>query len=327
MDLAWYWPLAALAVAIFGLLFGQLLKGIDRVLVARMQSRVGPPLVQPLLDIKKLLTKETIIPASAIPWLFSAMPMLALLVTLTVLFYLPIAGFDPVLSGSGDLILIIYLLAVPGVALVIGGFASGSPYGSVGAQREMVMMIAYELPLAVTIVALAWLHGSFELTAMVAEPAWEQVGVLGAAGLVLLLISMLYITPAELSKVPFDAPEAETEIAGGLLAEYSGRNMALFYLSDGVKTLAVTGLIVVLFFPWTLTDLLPLLDDMGEIASGALNVLFFMLKVILVTFVSTTLIRSVYARLRIEQAVQQYWFSLTSVALMGLVLLMADPAL
>ena len=84
------------------------------------------------------------------------------------------------------------------------------------------------------------------------------VGILAFIGFIILLLVIIIVTPAELSKIPFDAPEAETEIAGGLLAEYSGRNLAMFYLTDGVKTVVMASIIVALFFPYNISPILGL---------------------------------------------------------------------
>jgi formate hydrogenlyase subunit 4 len=89
-----------------------------------------------------LFTKENIIPENSIPWIFNLAPLIGLVVTISILLYLPIGGFEPLVSSNGDLILILYLLIIPSLAMVIGGFASGSPYATVGAQREMATMIA-----------------------------------------------------------------------------------------------------------------------------------------------------------------------------------------
>ena len=144
-------------VAVLGIILGLFFNGIDRVLAARMQARVGPPITQPFRDLRKLLLKETIVPMHAVKWLFNAMPLLSLAAAITILLFIPLAGFPPVLQGSGDLILLLYLLLFPSLALVIAGFASASPYATVGAQREMVTMLSFELPLAITTVSIAWL--------------------------------------------------------------------------------------------------------------------------------------------------------------------------
>ena len=249
--------LGAVLMAAFGILAGLWYSGLDRVLAARMQARIGPPVRQPFLDIRKLMAKENIVPANAIPWLFNGAPLVALAGAVTLLLYIPMSSFGclPVLGAYGDLVLIMYLLAIPALAMVAGGLASGSPYATIGAQREMVAMIAYELPLAATIIAFAWklsragLANPFSLATLAATPVWTLVGPLGVIGVLLLLATMILVVPGELGRIPFDAPEAETEIAGGLIVEYSGRNLALLTLSLAVKTIVVMALIVALFFP------------------------------------------------------------------------------
>jgi NADH-quinone oxidoreductase subunit H len=261
---------------------------------------------------------------------FNLAPIMGLVATFTILLYIPIGSIQPVLEGSGDLILILYLLIIPSLAMVIGGFASGSPYATVGAQREMATMIAYEFPLAIIIIGLAWrvsivgtIEGSvFSLATMIANPLWNIVSIPGFIGLILLLLILMVVTPAELSKIPFDSPEAGTEIAGGLLVEYSGRNLALFYLTDGVKTVVMASLIVALFFPYNIAPLLGL--ESASIVAYTADFLFYLLKLFIVIFFSVTLIRVGIARLKIDQIVYTYWVWFTLIALLGLVAVMWD---
>jgi len=316
----------AVLVAAFSIIIGLLLMGFDRIVAARMQARIGPPLTQPFTDIRKLLAKENVVPENAIPWLFNLAPIIALASAITILFYLPIGGFAPVLSGGGDLILVMYLLTLPALALVAGGFASGSPYATVGAQREMVTMIAYEFPLAIVVVAIAWRLAAagislpFSLATIEANPVWGLVGPLGAIGLLILLIVLLIVTPAELSRVPFDTPEAETELAGGILVEYSGKNLALFSLTQGVKTVAMASLVVALFFPYRLAAIAGISGFVGAV----IDLLFYILLITLVAFISVSVIRVSMARFRINQVVSVYWIYLAIAGLAGLLLVMVD---
>jgi len=328
MDLAGI-IIAAVLIAVFGIIVGLFLMGIDRIAAARMQARIGPPLTQPFTDIRKLLAKENIVPDNAIPWLFHLAPIVALASGITILLYLPIGGFAPVLSGGGDLILVMYLLTVPALALVAGGFASGSPYATVGAQREMVTMIAYEFPLAIVIITVAWKVAAagvalpFTLASVQANPVWGLVGPLGIIGFLILLVVLLIVTPAELSRIPFDTPEAETELAGGILVEYSGKNLALFSLAQGVKTVAMSALVVAIFFPYSLAAIAGLVG----IAGVALDILWFIALVTLVSFIAVSVIRVSMARFRINQVVSVYWVYLAVAGLAGLVLVMADHLL
>ena len=319
----------AIVIGVFAIIIALLYKGIDRKIAARMQSRVGPPVRQPFRDVIKLFLKENVVPRHATKWLFNLSPVIALASSMTILLYLPMGSFGPILSTEGDLILILYLLIIPSLAMVLGGFASGSPYATVGAQREMVLMMSLEFPLAVVIVSLAWrlkevgVSNPFSLVSISSNPIWNNVGVVGIVGCSILLLVLLLITPGELSKIPFDVPEAETEIAGGLLAEYSGRNLAMFYLTDAVKTVVVASLIVTLFFPYNLS---PFLSFSG-ITAYIVDFLFYLFKLFLVILFAVTMVRVGVARLKIDQVTSVYWINLTLLALIGLVLLMFDKIL
>ncbi|RLF41158.1 MAG: NADH-quinone oxidoreductase subunit H [Thermoplasmata archaeon] len=324
----------SIGIAIFGLFFGLVYKGIDRKIVAHMQKRVGPPIRQPFLDVIKLMNKETVLPENAVGWMYSMAPLVCLASSIILLLYIPMGGLDQVfengalLGGHGDIILVLYLLIIPSLAMVAGGFASGSPFATVGAQREMVTMMSYEFPLAVVIIAIVWKLSTaggdvFSLSLIAGNPIWNSVGLLGLIGAFILLLALVIVTPGEVAKIPFDVAEAETEIAHGLLAEYSGRNLALFYLADGVKTFAMASLVIVLFFPYNISPVLEQYVALGDFTILA-DFLFFLLKVFLVLLFSVTLVRAGMARLRITQVVSVYWITVTLIALFGLVLLMWD---
>ncbi|MBN1856391.1 MAG: NADH-quinone oxidoreductase subunit H [Dehalococcoidia bacterium] len=319
-----------IGLAIAGTVVGLLYLGIDRILVARMQSRVGPPLVQPFRDVGKLMMKESIIPNGSLRWLFQFAPVMCVMGSVALLLYIPLFGQPALFEGSGDAMLIIYLLTVPSLALVAGGFASSSPYASVGAQREIVVMIGYEFPLSVTVVSLAWRilqvtdANAFALSTMAQYPIWDIVGPLGFIGAILLLISLIAVTPGELGRVPFDIAEAETELAGGLMVEYSGRNLALFYLGNAVRGFAVLSLMVALFFPYGIATSIGI---SGTVAVAVVDGLFFLLKVFLAMFVAVTVVRSAMARLKVNQTTVFYLMIMTIVSLLGLLLLWADMVL
>ncbi len=311
-------------IAIVGIFIALLFKGIDRILAARMQARIGPPLSQPFIDVKKLFMKENIVPKNAVKWIFGMMPVVALTASIAVLFYIPLFGFKPLLDGYGDAILVIYLFAIPSLAMVLGGFASSSRYATIGAQREMVTMLSYEFPLAISIIAIAWLVSSttacspaFSLGAI---SIWALVGPLGILGLILLFLVMLFVMPGEVGAIPFDSPEAETEIGGGVLTEYSGRNLGLFYISASVKTIAFAAFIVALFFPGNISNTL-FLTGIGAILADAL---FFLVKIFIIVFIGSTFIRVAIARFRITQVVKVYWGYASFMALFGLLLIAID---
>jgi len=319
--------LGPVALAVIGSFVGLFYLGIDRQVVARMQSRVGPPVVQPFRDVSKLLMKENIVPEGALRWLFHISPVLCVVGSAALLLYIPLFGRQALFAGSGDLILVIYLLMVPSLALVIGGFASSSPYATVGAQREMVIMIGYEFPLAVTAVSLAWRvlqvtdGHAFAFSMLAQYPVWDLVGPVGFVGAILLLAALLAVTPGELGRIPFDIAEAETELAGGLLVEYSGRNLALYYLGNAIRGFAVLSLVVALFFPYNISAAAGIPGGIWAVlADGA----FFLVKVFAVMFVAVALVRAAMARFKVTQASTFYVAGMTAVSLIGLLLLWVD---
>jgi formate hydrogenlyase subunit 4 len=289
-------PLATLLFpgGLFALAFGLVLKGLDRRLAARLQARVGPPLAQPLYDLVKLARKRTMVPDIASEPVFLGAPLIGVVSMLLAAALVPIPGVYTPNPALGDLLVLLYVLAVPAVALMIAGSASGSPYGAIGFSREMAMMLAYEGPLVLVIVAVAMRTGmgqggliSFSLNDII---AYQQ-----AHGAFLFdpvmwpaIIAFAVFFPANLGIVPFDIPEAETEVLEGPLLEYSGPALGLFKVMSAVKAVVVLGLGVALFFP-----LAP---------AGALGLLVHLAKLVVLMLVGVTVVRVSMGRMRIDQA-------------------------
>jgi formate hydrogenlyase subunit 4 len=316
------------AVLVFiGGVFSMLYRGIDRKLVAHMQGRVGPPIVQPFRDVQKLMMKESIIPDGAVSWLFKAAPFICLITSALLLLYIPMFGLQALLGGFGDALLIVYLFILPSLALAAGGFASSSPYATVGAQREMVALMSLEFPLAIAIVSLGWRIGQattadpFMFSTIAEHPIWSLVGPLGIVGSLILVFTLLVVTSGKGAKVPFDVAEAETEIAGGILVEYSGRNLCLFYVADIIKAFAMASLVVALFIPYNLS---PLVGIGTPVLAGIVDGLFFLVKVFAVMFISMSVIRAAMARFKISQVSWVYIIAMTLISLVGLILIAVD---
>ena len=316
------------AVLVFiGGVFSMLYRGIDRKLVAHMQGRVGPPIVQPFRDVQKLMMKESIIPDGAVSWLFKAAPFICLITSALLLLYIPLFGLQALLGGFGDALLVVYLLILPSLSLAVGGFASSSPYATVGAQREMVALMSLEFPLAIAIVSLGWRIGRvttadpFMFSTIAEHPIWSLVGPLGIVGALILLFTLMVVTSGKGAKVPFDAAEAETEIAGGILVEYSGRNLCLFYIADIIKTFAMASVVVALFIPYNLS---PLIGIGTPVLAGIVDGLFFLVKVLAVMFIGISFIRTAMARFKISQVSWIYILAMTLISLVGLILIAVD---
>ena len=298
---------------LFCFLAGMLLCGIDRKLVAKMQKRVGPPILQPFYDFFKLCGKETIIPASASKTTFLMAPLVGLAALVVIQLFIPVFSFSA-FSGMADVIVILYLLLIPAMSIILGGAASGSPYAGVGLSREMVTIISCELPLVLVLLAVAKTVGSamgtglcFSLSDIAAYQAMNG-SLITRLSMIPAAAAMLLIIPGETGNHPFDAAEAETEICEGLLAEYSGAPLGVFKLSHAIKMLTLTSLFVTLF--------------LGGLGTGivALDGIILFLLCVVLTAVSISFVHAITARLKIEQIFKFYWTLVTGLALISLVL-------
>lgn len=297
--------------ALFVSVIGLILAGIDRKVIAHMQKRIGPPIRQPMFDFLKLMGKETIVPYRANKTVFLGAPVAGFVSLAIVMLFIPIFGFGSAFSGSADLIVILYLITISGVALIVGGSASGSPYAGIGISREMVTMMSYELPFVLVLLAIARKVGGGALVfSMDAISNWQAANgsMILHWSMIPAAIALLLVIPAEVGMQPFDVAEAETEICEGPLIEYSGAALGVFKLNTAVKMMIMTGLFTSLFF--------------GGIRTGivVLDVVIFVAICVVVTLVCMTLIHAITARLKIEHLFKFYWTIVAGLALVSLVL-------
>ena len=295
---------------LFCFITGMLLCGIDRKIVAKMQKRVGPPVLQPFYDFFKLCGKETIVPAAASGTVFMAAPIVGLAALVVLQLFIPIHGFTA-FSGMADVIVILYLLLIPAMAAMLGGAASGSPYAGIGLSREMVTVISCELPLVLVLLAVGKVAGGDSVTFSMSNIVKFQLdngSLITHASLIPAAIAFLLIIPGETGSHPFDTAEAETEICEGLLAEYSGGPLAVFKLTNSIKLLTMTSLFTALF--------------LGGIGVGipAVDALIMFAFSVVITIVTVSLVHAVTARLKIEQVFKYYWTLVTALALVSLVM-------
>ena len=310
-----------------GLLFaaagGLLLAGFDRKVLARMQKRVGPPIMQPTYDFLKLMGKETIVPHAANKTVYKAAPVVGFISLVVMMLFIPIGGYSAY-SGKADLIVILYLLTIPAVALIVAGSASGSPYAGIGISREMVTMIAYELPLIIVFLAVAKAVGGDDMTfSLQSINAFQEAN--GAniirVSLIPAALAMLLIIPAEVGTQPFDVAEAETEICEGPLVEYSGAPLGMFKLNTAVKMLVMTSLFSTLFLGGITSGIHFNTTIMGVYWLDILvkAVIHIAISIVL-TLLCMTTIHACTARLKIEHLFKFYWTAVTGLAVVSLIL-------
>jgi NADH-quinone oxidoreductase subunit H len=298
------WKLAFAFVVFPGFIFtsfvGLMLTWVDRFVSARVQWRKGPPVYQPFADMLKLLLKETVVPAGASKFTFLLAPILgfaAMCVTSVLLFYV---NFFPQGSFVGDLIVLVYLFALPPIAIIIGASASRNPLSAVGASREMTLYLGYELPflLALT-VPIIHTGGAIRLGDLVLA---QQAGgpflysVSGAIAAVIVLICI----QAKLGYPPFDMAEAEQEIMCGVLIEYSGVPLAMYRLTKAMMFFLMPCFLVTVFW-------------------GGLTSWWAILKLLAVV-VLIILIKNTNPRFKIGHALRFFWFILGALGIAAVVL-------
>jgi formate hydrogenlyase subunit 4 len=278
-----------------------LFEGILRKITARIQSRQGPPLLQPYMDLLKLLGKEDIESGhSPVMQRFAAFLSLATVLTVAVL--VPMGGQAP-LAPQSDVILLIYLLTLSGISTLLAALAAGSTYSLIGMSREMMAMMTLEPLLAIAIVIGAVYAGTLRLNSILNGSVYGSE-MFPVAGLMMIGI-VLFALQAFVGRMPFDTAEAETEIMEGPVIEYSGPKLALFKYARMAKLFVYSSLFVALFIPWGQTGYYPL------------DMIIFLVKVTVLVLI-VTIIAATHARYRIDQAIR-YYAGLFGLALVALI--------
>jgi len=284
---------------------GLMASWIDRKLTARIQYRIGPPWYQPFADFVKLLGKETIIPAGGFRVLFLIAPLIGMAGVTLVSTLLWISILKASSGFAGDIIVAFYLLTLPALSLILAGFASANPLASVGASREMKMSLAYELPFILAIaVPVIKTGGALTIGGILKYQASCGAIAGSVSGAVALAVAVLCMQ-AKLGLVPFDISEAETELSGGPIIDYSGSPLAVFKLTKAMLLFTLPVFLVILF--------------MGGIGLRGLPLLSGVLKyaALLVVIV---LIKNTNPRLRIDQALRFFWGPVSAAAFLAVIL-------
>lgn len=290
---------------LFTAVVGLLTSWVDRKVSARVQWRVGPPWYQPFADVFKLLGKEIVIPEGArgAGFLLAPVAGLAAVVLVSTLLWLTNlrgAGF------VGDLIGVIYLLTIPSLGMILGASASSNPLASVGASREMKLILAYELPFVIAIfTAITKVSPmTLRLDGILEYQAVEGV-LLGNVSCIIAFIVCILCAQAKLTYPPFDIPEAETEIMDGTHIEYSGAALAVVKLTQAMMLFTLPVLFITLFW--------------GGVSLSGIGILWTVLKyLVIVTII--VLIKNTNPRVKIDQAVRFFWGPVTVLAIVGMVL-------
>lgn len=282
---------------LFTLAIGLAASWIDRKVTARVQWRVGPPWYQPLADLVKLSIKEITVPIAASKPMFLFSPLIGLSAVILASTFVWLANME--LGGAsftGDIIVVLYLLTLPAIALILGGSASGNPLASLGVSREMKLVLAYELPFVLCLlVPVIKSSGALRLTDLIVYQSMNGAFISSISGFLAMLVAV-FCMQAKLGLVPFDMSEAETEIMAGIQIEYSGILLAV---------LKITKTMLLVILPVFLTTIL----------WGGFNIWKYVVLLVIII-----LMRNTNPRVRIDQAVGFFWGKMTSLAIIAVLL-------
>lgn len=266
-------PLIALVV-------GVLLVGLSRKIIARVHRRYGPPIYQPAIDVVRMMSQRSISHGAV----FELGVVASLAGSLITVMFIPLGGLCP-LSGSGGLLVVMYLMLFGPLGVALGAGQSANPNASIGVSRKLLLALAYEVPFLLVILAVMSHYGSISLTEIVGR---QQEAVWGVLSMPLSAVAAFLILPAMLGIRPFDVASAPQEISSGPLVEYGGGYLGLITMQGAVHVFVVIALFVDLFL------------------GGGVNFGIFLLKMLAV-FLAAEMVSAVLPRIKIEDAVRFCW--------------------
>ena len=296
-----------LALAPVGMMY---LTWLERKVIARIQDRFGPNrvgpygLLQPIADGIKMLTKEDLVPTGADRLCHFLAPVI---IVIPALYLFTIIPFGPQLVAAPLTTGLLFFVAIGSLgtlAIFMAGWGSRNKFSLLGAVRTAAQLIAYEVPLVLSLAVIPMVVGSLNLSEIVwsQEYQWFVCTPWGFTAFLLVFTAGL----AEVNRTPFDLPEAESEIVAGFHTEYSGMKFALFYMAEFLSALGLAGLLTTLFLGgWLGPDVLPGLVWMGLKTLGLVFVMIW--------------IRGTFPRFRIDQLMGFAWKVMLPLALVNLV--------
>lgn len=266
---------------------GGFLAGLDRIISARMQGRVGPPVLQPFYDVFKLFEKEKIT-VNKVQDFYVACFLLFVVVTGCFFF------------AGGDLLLVLFTLTTASAFLIIAAYSSNSPYAQLGAERELLQTMAYEPMVLLTAVAFYVFTGSFKVSDIMNS---ESMGILPMLGI---FIGFMYILTIKFRKAPFDlsmSHHAHQELVAGLKTEFSGTTLAMLEVAHWYENIFLLGFIFLFF-------------QNGSVAGVIIGIV-----VAIIAFFFETFIGNSFARMKWQVAFKSAWIVAAVLGIINLFLL------
>ena len=308
----------------------------ERRVLAFIQGRLGPNRVgfggalQPFADLLKFILKEDIVPDKSTRFIYFLAPVIVTMTALmTMIVYpfgpetrIPLLGWSIPLSIARFDVALLYVLGVTSVGvygIALAGWSSNNKYSLMGGLRSSAQMISYELALGLSLIGVILIAGTLDLQSIVEmQSRWHGTGwfiLFQPLGFVIYLIAAI----AETNRVPFDLPEAETELVAGFHTEYSAMKFALFFLAEYINMFTVSMLATTLFLGGWNVPFADVIFARGSFMFGLVSVLGFLLKVVFFLFLYIWL-RGTLPRFRFDQLMNFGWKFLLPVALLNIFL-------
>jgi len=234
---------------------GLLLVGVMRKVRSHLEGRVGPPIHQPLLDVRKLFTKQRMHPEQA-SWVFGAGPVVLVATAVVVAAISPLATTRPPFGRSADFFAIVFVLLLGSVSLALGALDTGTPFGGMGSSRAMTIGALAEPALLVAILAMSIPAHTSNLPVLV-RMGLAHPEMIASPARILALGSFVVIILAESGRLPIDNPSTHLELTmihEAMVLEYAGPDLGLVTLGESMRLTLLLGLLVNLLVPWGVAD-------------------------------------------------------------------------
>lgn len=283
---------------------------VERKFIAKVQLRVGPQyagrfegVLQNFADLFKLLFKEMLIPDGVDKGVFVAIPLLLMFISGALLSLLPLGPDTYIADPSIGAIFVFAIISFTPIVVMLAGWASNNKYSLLGSLRALHQMVAYEIPMILSVVGVVVLSGSLDLVKIVYAQSSVWFLVLQPLGAIVFFICVL----AELERIPFDLPEADTELVAGWQTEYGGMNFGVFQLATYIKFYSLAGIFTTFFLG-------------GWFGPGPVpGPVWFLLKTFIVMLVMM-LPRAVLPRVRLDVLLRGGWTKLMVMAFLNILI-------
>jgi formate hydrogenlyase subunit 4 len=267
------------------------LTGVSSKMKARLQRRIGPPILQPYRDLRRLFGKDVVL-ADNSSWLFRVAPYLIFAATWVAAALVPTFQTGLLFSWAGDLIAIVALLGAARFLQAVAALDTGTSFGGIGASREIMIASLAEPAMIMVVFTVALVAGSTQLSTIAAFMA--DMGGLRVS-LAMALVALIIVALAENARIPVDNPSTHLEVTmvhEAMVLEYSGRHLAMIELASSLKLLLYISIIACIFFPFGL------ITDGAGLSAHAISLAAYLLKVIVASLLLATL-ETVIAKMRV----------------------------